>query len=612
MKKFQNIEEFVNSEEFKNKDLSYCDLSNLDLGCDKFPVYTWKDFTFYHTNFKNTNIFFQPQTLARNYHARGISLEGYKICKLEYCDFTGCDLSRLYSSEFDHVSITGSNFTDTGLNIRLFNSYGEDIEHEWMDLGYRDYSEVIFPKNDEMKSEIQKIGFLGDYHLFQNCPEVPFDSVSIYKAMKNQFKKVNDQYITSEKQKELIEIIDQYLEEDRKREGHLVKLFDILNQDSLFSDIDKIKFAYGKVENNKFGDIDFSTLPIDLLSEISYIDCEFKSVKFPNNLESSDSQHIIFQSSKTPYVIFPTINPSSWQNIYENKVGFSNITFRRNLYLELGRFCNGKCKFCRNQFLPHCKYDFDAIKNSLLQINPYLDYIVVGGGEPTFLTDDLKELKNISKDSGYRRVNWIVFTNASCSMDKLVDLSHNGFDFNISRHSCEDDINDRIFGVPTLKFEDIKKAHRNSSLSSSTLTLCATCFKGDGIDSVRKMEDYIGLASEISNTNVMFQTLHKDLNSDEFDMDVLPIEDEIFDEMIALLKEQGYDISIPIYSTGDYKLILAKKGNQNISFKRYITPEQLQVEWNRACKRTFDLSMDPSGNVYQNWHQSADKVLLKK
>jgi len=95
-------------------------------------------------------------------------------------------------------------------------------------------------------------------------------------------------------------------------------------------------------------------------------------------------------------------------------------------------------------------------------------------------------------------------------------------------------------------------------------------------------------------------------------MDALPIEDEIFDEMIALLKEQGYEISIPIYSTGDYKLIMAKKGNRNISFKRYITPEQLQVEWNRACKRTFDLSMDPSGNLYQNWHQGADKVLLKK
>ena len=30
-KKFATLQEFFNSEEYKNKDLSYCDLSNLDL-----------------------------------------------------------------------------------------------------------------------------------------------------------------------------------------------------------------------------------------------------------------------------------------------------------------------------------------------------------------------------------------------------------------------------------------------------------------------------------------------------------------------------------------------------------------------------------------------------
>lgn len=612
MKKFKDIEEFVNSEEFQNKDLSYLDLSNLDLSRDKFPSSTWLNFTFYHTNFKNTNICFHPQTLARNFYARGIHIDEYKICKLEYCDFTGCDLSHLFTCNFEHVSITGSNFTDTGLNIRLFNSYGEDVNYEWENCGYRDYSGVIFPTSDEMKSEIQKIGFLGDYHLFKNHPEVPFDSASIYRAMKNQFKKENTRYITSKKQEELNDIVDQYLEEDRKREGHLVKLFDILNQDVKFSNIDKIKFACGDIDNKKFENIDFSSFPTKLLTEITYHNCQFESITFPDNFESDSCHDISFYNTKTPYTIFPTMTPSSWQNIDTTKMGISNITFRRNLYLELGRFCNGKCKFCRNQFLSPCKYDFEGIKDSLLQIDKQLDYVVVGGGEPTYLTDDLKELKNASKDNGTRGLDWIVFTNASCSMDKLVDLSRNGFDFNISRHSIDDNVNNRIFGVPTLKFEDIRNAYREGLLSSSSLTLCATCFKGDGVDSVRKMEDYIAAASEVPGANIMFQTLHKDLNSDEFDMDALPIEDEIFDEMIALLKEQEYDISIPIYSTGDYKLILAKKDNQNISFKRYITPEQLQVEWNRACKRTFDLSMDPSGNVYQNWHQSADKVLLKK
>lgn len=58
-------------------------------------------------------------------------------------------------------------------------------------------------------------------------------------------------------------------------------------------------------------------------------------------------------------------------------------------------------------------------------------------------------------------------------------------------------------------------------------------------------------------------------------------------------------------------MIIAKKGYQTISFKQYIEREELEHGWQDAVKRTFDLSMDPSGNIYQNRHQSSDKVLFK-
>ncbi len=83
-------------------------------------------------------------------------------------------------------------------------------------------------------------------------------------------------------------------------------------------------------------------------------------------------------------------------------------------------------------------------------------------------------------------------------------------------------------------------------------------------------------------------------------MEIEPIDDNIFDEMISKLKEQSWKISLHIYSTGDYKLIMAQKNDKTISFKKYITKEELEQEWYQACKRTFDLSMDPSGNIYQN------------
>ncbi len=64
MKTFQTLEEFLHSDEFSRKDLYDCDLSNLDLS--DFPPCTWKGFSFYETNFADTNIKFYPHKLKYN------------------------------------------------------------------------------------------------------------------------------------------------------------------------------------------------------------------------------------------------------------------------------------------------------------------------------------------------------------------------------------------------------------------------------------------------------------------------------------------------------------------------------------------------------------------
>ena len=112
--------------------------------------------------------------------------------------------------------------------------------------------------------------------------------------------------------------------------------------------------------------------------------------------------------------------------------------------------------------------------------------------------------------------------------------------------------------------------------------------------------------------NFLFQTLHQDLNAPFSSDTVLPIRNHIFDLVIHKLRKKGYEISMPIYSTGDYKLIIAEKDGIRISFKQYITKEELESKWYQSPKRTFDLSMDPSGNLYENWHQSSGKVLIRK
>jgi len=593
--KFLDIEDILLSTEFLNKDLSYCDLSGIDLS--ELPASTWNDFIFDHTNFTDTNIRFYPSLLKKNV------MIGFSFSKLEYCDFTNCDLSYLESCEFLNVSIKGSNFTNTNLDVEFTNAYSGNLDFYYLDAypsHFKSYDDVIFPQDEKVLKNINNTNLLVNYQTLKDNPELYYSSYNIYFLIKIELDKIERKGIRGF---DLNGYISKMLEEDTKREGKLAQFFNILNSDSPFTDEQRIKFFNGVVEYKKFKEIDLSFVPIQLLKEIEFIDCIFDKVIFPNNYEK-EYGNFGFYKCFIPKVSFPTITPSSWDKFNEKRFGSSRITFHRNLYLELGRICNGKCKFCRNQYLEPCHYDFEKIKENLSLIRFDIDNIVIGGGEPTLLLDDIIELR----DNITGNINWTIFTNGSLSLEKLIQLG-NEFNLNISRHSVDDDVNNKILGVYSLTTQELRKL---KITYYPNITLCATCFKGDGIDSISKMEDYIKLSDYCQIQRVLFQTLHKDLNDYGSIMPVIPIEDEIFDEMIIKLREQGYFIGNPIYSTGDYKLIIAKKDGKIISFKKYITKEELEKEWYQASKRTFDLSMDPSGNIYQNWHQSSGKVLLKQ
>lgn len=598
MKKFNSIAQFLISKEFRNKNLSYCDLSGIDLS--HLPSFTWNGFIFDHTNFSDTGIKFYPNKLSplcKEYHN-----EPYY--SIEYCDFTNCDLSYLTTDDMSFVSIKGVNFTNTNLNIELTNSFGRNIEESWQGLGFKDFSDIIFPQDGKMNETIMKIVFLTNHYTIKNNPLVPFSSIDIYHAI---CKYLPDEgvYISTKKIEELNNFIDEMLEEDVSRDGNLVKLFDTLNTSNPFNAIERIRFFQKLVNHKSFSVVDLSDIPCELIKEVSFNNCMFEKIIFPDNFESKAGR-LSFYRSSIKCVVFPTLTSSSWRDFSDTRFGHSRITFSRNLYLELGRNCNGSCKFCRNQYLQPCNYDFEAITDNLGRILNYINNIVIGGGEPTLFLDDIYTLKRKNNQIGK---SWTVFTNASSDLGKLVDLSDSGFALNISRHAVSDQVNDEILGVKSLSVSELKELKKRTY---TRLTLCATCFKGDGIDTVEEMEDYIALSDECNISNILFQTLHEDLENLEQLDSVLPIDDSIFDEMLFKLQEQGYEISMPIYSTGDYKLIIAKNDRKTISFKRYISKEELEREWHMACKRTFDLSMDPSGNVYENWHQSSGKIYLKK
>lgn len=89
----------------------------------------------------------------------------------------------------------------------------------------------------------------------------------------------------------------------------------------------------------------------------------------------------------------------------------------------------------------------------------------------------------------------------------------------------------------------------------------------------------------------------------------LNIDPKVFDDLINYLKENGFRNKFPIYATGGYvSYVFKDKDGFSVAVQNYITKKELDNEWPYAIKRTFDLSIDPSGNLYENWHQQSNPV----
>jgi hypothetical protein len=58
-------------------------------------------------------------------------------------------------------------------------------------------------------------------------------------------------------------------------------------------------------------------------------------------------------------------------------------------------------------------------------------------------------------------------------------------------------------------------------------------------------------------------------------------------------------------------MIVFVKDNIKVAFKLYIPKKDLDDYFKAAIKRTFDLSIAPDGQIYENWHQQAGVVERK-
>lgn len=573
MKKFKNIQEFENSPEFQNRDLSYCDLSNLDLS--KFPPETWKNFKFFHTDFSNTNIVFKFYNLKDDDD------------NVTYCNFTNCDLS--YTANFGSLTLEGCNFTNANMQISLPGPYVKNI---------------IFPKCMEPALNEDVDYRVFDLDILRLNPHISFSSYFIYRIFKRYLPDA-DTLLTDKDIEFYLCLVDEILEHDRKREGKLYRLYQNLSKN--FSDVDKIHFFQGLITNQTYDEIDLSFIDYRIAKELEFYNCQVNTVIVPDLHEGFDFSLDFYDKkynyTRIPHLIIPSLKEDAWRSHGRKRVNGTSFTHQTNLYLELGRTCNAKCSFCRNQYLEPCDYDFPAIRYSLERLESHLNNVVIGGGEPTLrcVRDDLI---NLADDFRWNDFKFYLSTNGSIDPKELYGLS--GFRILLSRHAVNDQDNNNVFGINTLTTSDITWL---AEKLEDRITLIATCNK-EGIATVRDVIDYIKFAQSCGVKNVLIQNLHEDLENDN----TLQLDDDVFDEVISTLIHQGFKISdIPIYSTGDYKLVMLDSPNRKIkiTIKKYLPYDIALKEWNRAAKRTFDLSMTPNGDVYKNWHQKNELILKR-
>lgn len=530
--------------------------------------------------------------------------------------FSNLNLSNIDLSNYKEFnkSIRNSNLFNTGLKIKIDNNYYTNCDLRGCTLLYSNKDKTIFFNNvlfDEQQIELlnniynEKI--IYDYQTILKNDKLYVSSLAILNTIKDYLTKnnINRKVLTETKSQETINIIELILSKDK--DSDLKTFYYSIKNELTNYDIINM-FTNNKIENITIRNLVINDNMYKIYSKFNMKNIKLENVTFLTTTKYlfNSNDYISQEYTEISNVSFPNISMEDYNDIIKERFNDeSPFTFKKNLYLELGRICNGKCFFCRNNCFNETDYNLENILTNLENIYYSLDEIVIGGGEPTLKKHDLLELlKNIKNQSKCH-----IFTNGSIDKSYLYNLLNKTYvNLNISRHSFLDEENANIFKINKNKLltkEDISKISRY-------VTLACTCFKG-GIDSVDKIFKYLEYVEECNVKNVLFSNLQNDASVTNYNnLDrVLETDESLFKKCIDILIHQGYKESYPVISTGGYILYILKNEHKNLNtivFKKYISKQELLTKWPTAVKRTFDFSMSPNGDIYANWSETGNKI----
>ena len=631
-KKINNLNEIYNGKKLLTKEFINLDLSNLDLST--IPITEWEDCIFYNTNFQNTGIKFIPNKLAKTIvkNAKNMDLQPFKVdgIYMNYCDFSNNDLTFLTPNDFyqsgnNEVKTYGCIFTNTGINflktlvnIKLDSSYQEYKFDD--DFWKFEYGSINFPffidintiiKNPNLRIPSFRIMKAIEKYLFDDYRKQSFPSTLKRDNNGNirwGFHNGNIEYKAN-----MVKQCEDFLKYDKQ--GYGKNLYEKLKP--FMSTEERFEFFMFSIQYLDIKNIDFEDIPAELLRFYTIQNNNFTNIIFNNTLEDllklwGGSEHFLdnVKGHENHYnnVYFPNITYSSWQNnpTAKKRISESAFTFFNKVYLELSRTCNANCPFCRNSTFNESEYNLTNIIKTLKEIKSYINAVVIGGGEPTLRLEDVKKLHKCFIES---KIDWHLFSNGTNPSFVEDDYVMDNFKLNLSRHAVNDQDNANIFRIDSKKImtsNDLEKLN----IRNEHVTLYAVCFRG-GLDSFDKIINYINFSRNVGCKKVLLQDLQKEisLGNNIIQNNNLCINQNIFSMVREYLKINGYREKYPIYATGGYvSYILTNKEGFSVTLQSYINQQELDREWIKSIKRTFDLSIDPSGNLYENWNQKTGLV----
>lgn len=319
-----------------------------------------------------------------------------------------------------------------------------------------------------------------------------------------------------------------------------------------------------------------------------------------------------------------------FQRFFRDYSNYEETTYRIHAYVTFNQACPCNCSFCRNkQFSCEMKQtNLAKMRKTLKLFSPYIHTITFGGGEPLLFLDDLVQMVNdVYRLDGVWNGNqprrYMITSGLRDDFTRNIskifsfyrgDEGYRGA-FNsvyLTRQRVEDVDNQKAFNtnIPILGTQDLQDLE---NIITRNIEIVSTCYKNGGIESFEEVMELIYWTAYIGSEYVIFNDLQFDVTDPEY-YNEHQISDDMFEKSIECLRSRGFKEKIEVCFSGGYNIrmyfgkICIKKNlfrkeyrYIHVGFKQYHKPRTTLEHWKEATKRTFDLSIMPSGEIFTDW-----------